>query len=124
MTESDVERLAELARIYIYMHTPYDTGNLRQNSLKIERIGEKSWRIFIDLDIAPYQVYLNEKPSKWHKQKTGGEWYAKKNRHYHWWEHMMEDLAVYLQTVSQGDINRELIKVREKLYNAGGKNDH
>lgn len=115
MTEQDVERLAELARIYIYMHAPYDTGNLRQNSLKLTRVGDKSWRIFIDLKIAPYQVYLNEKQEKFYKNKPGGEWQAKRNRHYKWWQKTIQGLVMYLQDVAEKDIDDELRKAKNDL---------
>ena len=50
---------------------PKDTGNLAYNAIRYEKTGEHSYKIYVNLDIAPYQVYLNE-PTK--------------SKHHKWWE--------------------------------------
>ena len=40
--------------------SPYDTGNLRNNAIKLESLGEGRWRIYVDENIAPYMPFTNE----------------------------------------------------------------
>ncbi len=63
--ELAIKNAISMARILI----PYDTGNMRFNSFKLERIDEKTWRVYIDLDVAPYAPYVNEKLPSHHTPK-------------------------------------------------------
>ena len=97
MTDAQLERLAQLALAYIKVHrdTPYDTGNLKLNSLQMRKVDAYNYEIFIDIDIAPYQKYLNERDT------VGGT--SHRNRHQHWWEKMRVNVAYYLSgIISEG----------------------
>lgn len=90
MTEAQLERLAQLALAFIRTHpdTPYDTGNLKFNALQMRKVDAYNYEIFIEIDIAPYQRYLNE------RETVGGT--SHRNRHQHWWEKMRVNVAEYL----------------------------
>ena len=96
MTDAQVQRLANLAAAFIKTHpdTPYDTGNLKLKSLQVRKVAPYEYEIYIDLDIAPYQTYLNE-----YQQTRSGN----ANKHHQWWEKMRIEVAEYLQQfVSEG----------------------
>lgn len=59
---------------------PYRTRNLKLNSFKWERVNEKEWRVYIDLDIAPYAPYVNEKwiSPKWKGKQNPNEGFFQK----------------------------------------------
>lgn len=116
MTDEQVERLAHLAMAYIKAHpdTPYDTGNLKLNALQVRKVAPYQYEIYIDLGIAPYQEYLNERDSL----------RGRPNRHHEWWEKMRVNVAKYLQTFIangyDGDgIEDEIIKLNS-IYEGGG----
>ena len=75
MTDAQLERLAQLALAFIRTHpdTPYDTGNLKLNALQMRKVDAYNYEIFIEIDIAPYQRYLNE------RETVGGT--SHRNRH-------------------------------------------
>lgn len=70
---------------------PKDTGNLAFNAIRFEKTGERSWKIYIHTEgehspgsldgIAPYQVYLNDRPTLPN---------GKPNKHYQWWPTAIE----------------------------------
>ena len=62
-----IERFVQLLKDL----APYDTGNLALNAIRYEKTGEHSYKIYVNLQIAPYQVYLNENP---------------KSKHHDWWQ--------------------------------------
>lgn len=120
MTDRQLERLAMLALAYIKTHpdTPYDTGNLKFDSLQLRKVAPYQYEIYISLDIAPYQEYLNE------RQTVGN---GKRNRHYEWWEKMRVNVAEYLHQFVVGDYDgaavskelRRLTKEIERQQNGG-----
>lgn len=59
-------------------HTPRDLGNLADHGILHEQLSPWEWRVYIDLKVAPYMVYLNEDP---------------KNRHYQWFQAQAEKFA-------------------------------
>lgn len=40
--------------------SPYDTGNLRYNAIKLASLGNGHWQLYVDEAVAPYMVYTNE----------------------------------------------------------------
>lgn len=60
---------------------PYRTGNLALNGIRYEKLGKGRYKIHVDLKIAPYQVYVNERAT----YQSG-----KKNPNYKWWEAALE----------------------------------
>ena len=103
MTDRQVERLAQLALAYVRVHpdTPYDTGNLKLNALQMRKVGDYNYEIFIEIDIAPYQKYLNE------REKVGGT--SHRNRHQHWWEKMRVNVAEYIGGIISTGYNEKTV---------------
>ena len=108
MTDEQVGRLANLALAYIRTHpdTPYDTGNLKFKSLNVRKVAPYQYEIYIELDIAPYQVYLNE------RERTRG---GHSNRHYQWWEAMRVRVAEYLAELIGDGFDEARIKSEENI---------
>lgn len=107
-----------LAYIKVHRDTPYDTGNLKFKALQLRRLGPYQYEIYIDLDIAPYQVYLNERQA----YESG-----KRNRHYEWWEQMRVNVARYLHKFVVGEYDgaaldkelRRMTEIIDKQENGG-----
>ena len=129
MTDAEVGRLAQLALAFIRTHpdTPYEWGNLKYGSLKCEKTGEYEYSIFIDLEIAPYQVYLNEYrniPIKVKKagSEEGVEEYETRyyrNKHYQWWDKMKVEVAKYLQRfISDSEGMKSEMERMQKIIDA------
>ena len=58
--------------------SPYDTGNLKFNALQLQKTGPRSWRIWVNENIAPYMVYTTE---PWKSPR----WKGKQNPNMDWW---------------------------------------
>ena len=112
-----------LAYIKVHRDTPYDTGNLKLKSLQLRRLGPYQYEIYIDLDIAPYQKYLNEYPHHVRRKKNDDpnapdEFIVsdKPNKHYQWWEQMRVNVAYYLQSfISDGYDSKKIGKEMRRL---------
>lgn len=57
---------------------PKDTWNLAENGVTREYLGDGKWRIYVDLEEAPYMPYTNE---PW----TSPKWHGAKNPNEGWW---------------------------------------
>lgn len=103
MTETEVERLAQLALAFIRTHpdTPYDTGNLKLSALQLRKIAPYQYEIYISIDIAPYQEYLNE------RENVGNT--SHRNRHHHWWEKMRVNVSEYLLKIISNGYNDKAV---------------
>lgn len=120
MTDTQLERLAQLALAFIRTHpdTPYDTGNLKLNALQMRKVDAYNYEIFIEIDIAPYQRYLNE------RETVGGT--SHRNRHQHWWEKMRVNVAEYLLGLvgdgySDKIVDEELERFNKIIEQYGGE---
>lgn len=118
MTDTQVERLAALAMAYIRTHpsTPYDTGNLKLNALQMEKVAPYVYKIYIDLDIAPYQRVLNDV-----ERFDSG----RRNRHFQWWEKMRVNVAQYLATFAEKgaeSVEKELAEKLKEIEKMNGGN--
>lgn len=120
MTDAQLERLAQLALAFIRTHpdTPYDTGNLKLNALQMRKVGDYDYEIFIEIDVAPYQRYLNE------RETVGGT--SHRNRHQHWWEKMRVNVAEYLLKLvgdgySDKIVDEELERFNKIIEQYGGE---
>ena len=120
MTDTQLERLAQLALAFIRTHqdTPYDTGNLKLNALQMRKVDAYNYEIFIEIDIAPYQRYLNE------RETVGGT--SHRNRHQHWWEKMRVSVAEYLLGLvgdgySDKIVDEELERFNKIIEQYGGE---
>ena len=74
---------------------PKDTGNLAYNAIRYERVNEREYRIYIDLEIAPYQVYVNESETL-----SNGE----RNPNKGWWETAIELAIEEMARLMKGEI--------------------
>ena len=72
ITRQIEERFREIA--------PYDTGNLAENAIKREYLGDGKWRIIVDESVAPYMKYTNESWDNFAPPLQG-----KKNPNEGWW---------------------------------------
>ena len=92
---SKINRIIKLEVDYLRSQTPYDTGNLRKHGVKLERISDYVWEIYVDASEAPYMPYTNE---PWISPK----WNGKKNPNEEWWNKtcvvVMENIARKLGT--------------------------
>ena len=59
--------------------SPIDTGNLRHNAIRFEMIDSKTFRIYVDEEIAPYMPFTNE---PW----LSPRWHGKQNPNELWWD--------------------------------------
>ena len=93
--------LREVLKIARYQ-VPMDTGNLRNNSIILRRTGELEWEIYIDEQIAPYAVYVNESiPSHHTPKQLANEQF---------WKRFCKVYMRTLQGRLGGKLYRELIK--------------
>ena len=86
-----VERFVQILRDL----APKDTGNLAYNAIKYEKLSEREYQIYVDLDVAPYQVFVNENPTL-----VNGE----KNPNKGWWEAAIELAIEELARLLNGEI--------------------
>lgn len=70
-----VYRLASGALKQMRAVSPYDTGNLRDNGIRLTKTGVNEYTISIGAPEAPYAVYTNEKwvSPRWHGRKNPNE---------------------------------------------------
>lgn len=77
-----VKRLKQLA--------PYDTGNLRNESIVKIRVSVDKAVIYVNLEQAPYMSYTNE---PWIAER----WKGKKNPNEAWWNNAIEQIMKEVQ---------------------------
>lgn len=75
---------------------PYDTGNLKFNAIKGMWVSEKTFRIYIDENVAPYVFFTNE-----HWNNRPGI-----NPHENWVDEMVNFIANYISQKLGGTIKR------------------
>lgn len=89
----------------ININSPIDTGNLRYNGIKFERIGDGKWKIWVDADtahaIAFYMKYTNE---DWNNFKP--PLYGKKNPNQGWWNRETENFINMLAETLGGAVQK------------------
>lgn len=61
MTKAKFKAFADAALALVQSMSPYDTGNLRKNAIRLEWNGDNEFSIFVNESIAPYMPYTNEK---------------------------------------------------------------
>lgn len=77
MTTAQIERALYLQLAWLKSIAPYDTGNLSVNAIKLERTGIREWRVFVDIEVAPYMPYTNEPWTSRGKQNPNEQWWNK-----------------------------------------------
>lgn len=60
MTDAEFELIVYEAVEQLKARSPIKTGNLRYNAIKVRKIADGTWKIYVDEAIAPYMVYTNE----------------------------------------------------------------
>ena len=60
---------------------PDRTGNLAYNGFKVHRIGRGTWKLYIDLSVAPYAYYLDK-----------GKPIGNSDKHKNFWDDRMSEL--------------------------------
>ena len=61
MTDAQFTAFVSTMKGVIEKHTPYDTGNLAKHATRSESLGSDKARIYVDLKIAPYFEYVNNR---------------------------------------------------------------
>lgn len=84
MTMQQIENALFRTLIWFKARTPQDTKNLKRHGVKLERIGVGVWRLYVDLEEAPYMPYTNE---PWISPK----WNGKQNPNEKWWNNTVEE---------------------------------
>ena len=97
MTKELFDKICNEAVYYVRFYAPIDTGNLRNNAVQFEYIGNDTCKIYVDEDIAPYMPYTNE---PW----LDPRWNGKKNPNEHWWQDTARDVSDILATELGGRV--------------------
>lgn len=94
LRETDIPR-----RAHVKLKHPENevTGNLKYNATKIDRIENKTYRLFVDENIAPYVPYTNE---PWISER----WKGAKNPNEGWFEDFTEWYAKLLAQSLHGKL--------------------
>ena len=61
MTDQEFTKISRDLVSVIQDKTPQDTGNLALNATKSESLGVNKIRVYVDLEIAPYFEYVNNR---------------------------------------------------------------
>ena len=77
--------------------TPYDTGNLAMNAVKMEMVSPTVCLIYVDESIAPYMPYTT---FPWISPK----WNGRKNPNEGWWQAAGELLVDYVAQQVEGKV--------------------
>lgn len=79
---------------------PVDTGNLKNNAVKLNYKGDGVWVIEIDQSVAPYMPYTNE---PWVSPK----WNGRQNPNEHWFDDACDMIAILLSQELQGTLSKQ-----------------
>lgn len=89
---------AYIAWDFLRESAPVDTGNLKQNAIRIVKVSDEEYQIIVDADIAPYAVYTNE---RWVSPKWGG----KQNPNEKWIDAEVKNIAEIIASYLGGDLS-------------------
>lgn len=98
MTTQQIERALYRTLIWFRRRAPYDTGNLSGNAIKLERVGVGVWRLYVDMEVAPYMPYTNE---PWVSPK----WHGKQNPNQAWWNKAVKEFMRRVGAMLGGKID-------------------
>lgn len=106
-----VENALYKAIVIFRLSAPIKTGNLRYNAIKMQRVSEGVWRVFIDETIAPYAKYTilpwRQKPIKmgnFKKRQTVIRQRTWRNPNEGWWDKAARSFAINLNQILQGEL--------------------
>lgn len=97
MTSKKLEKIAIKALEILKKHAPIRTGNLRYVSIKMERVNDNAFEIYVSVDIAPYVYCTNE---KW----ISPRWHGKKNPNEGWVEAAIDEILQMIAKETGGEI--------------------
>lgn len=103
MTQKKLELIANMAFEIMRSHAPINKqkntnrGNLRYLSIRMERVNDEAYEIYVSVDIAPYVYYTNE---KWISPK----WRGKKNPNEGWVEAAIDEILQMIAKETGGEI--------------------
>ena len=109
MEDVSLFRLAATGMSMMRERSPVDTGNLRNNGIRIEQTAENEFTISIGGAYAPYAVYTNE---KWMSPR----WRGRKNPNEHWIDNAVEDVVDMICDLTGGKLSR-FSGVEDRLCN-------
>lgn len=89
MTNAQFTAFGERIKRQLQSFSPIRTGNLRYNSIRLERTGENEIRIYVDEKIAPYMPFTNE---PW----LSPRWNGKKNPNEAWFDNAAFKIALWI----------------------------
>lgn len=94
MTSNRFIQLCNECADILRKRSPYKTGNLRLNAIKIEFSNADTCRIYVDENVAPYMLYTNE------------EWINRSgdNPNEGWFDDAAQEIVQYLANKLQGEI--------------------
>ena len=98
----DAEQFEQLVFVIVaelQRQSPIDTGNLRYNAIRYERIDEDTYKIFVDEAIAPYMPFTNE---KW----ISPRWHGKQNPNEHWFDDAADSIAQMIAGILNARIKK------------------
>lgn len=92
MTKRQFMKIVDQAFKLTKSRSPYKTGNLRDNAIRLEWVNDNEARIYVEENIAPYMVFTNE------------EWInrAGKNPHEEWWGETAQEIAEMIAKTTKG----------------------
>lgn len=106
MTVREIENALRLAFDELVMVAPRDTGNLFRNALKLERVEEGVWRLYVDQDVAPYMKYTNENWNEFAPPLKG-----KKNPNESWWNDEIKEFMWRVATILNAKNTEDFINL-------------
>ena len=89
--ENKIKTAVSVSRVII----PKETGNMRYNSLKLKKVNDTTYEVYMDLKIAPYAPYVNE--------RLDGHHTAKQLYNEDFWERVVQSIFNQLKSTLSGD---------------------
>lgn len=89
---------------------PVDTGNLKENAIRIVQSASNEYQIKIDAKIAPYTVYTNE---KW----VAARWKGKQNPNEKWIDAAVDNIAQMIASYFGGSMRYSSSALQDRWDN-------
>lgn len=101
---------ANIAFDFLKNSAPVDTGNLKENAIRIVQSGENEYQIIVDSKIAPYAVYTNE---KW----VAARWNGKQNPNEKWIDAAVDNIAQMIASYFGGSLRYSSANLQDRWNN-------
>ena len=99
MTAEQFEQDVLMAVTHLRNFCPEDTGNLKYNAIKYERVSKSEYKIYVDEKVAPYMPFTKE---PWISPK----WNGKKNPNEKWFDNASDYIARYFANIYSGNLKK------------------